>query len=50
VGVKCHVLNIGSQSANWWIVQEGKVYFSQDFNCENFGFILMNIKYVVIIW
>ena len=25
--VKCHVLNIGSQSTNVWIVQRGKIYF-----------------------
>jgi hypothetical protein len=26
-GVKCHILNIGGQSANGWIVQGGKVHF-----------------------
>jgi hypothetical protein len=27
-GVKCHILNIGGQSANVWIVQGSKMYFS----------------------
>jgi hypothetical protein len=26
-GVKYHILNIGGQSANGWIVQWGKMYF-----------------------
>jgi hypothetical protein len=24
-GVKCHILNFGGKSENWWILQEGKV-------------------------
>jgi hypothetical protein len=23
-GVKCHILNFGGKSENWWILQEGK--------------------------